>query len=280
MTMTNTRRSRVAGGALGLLLALAVAVPAAAAPPANDDFLAAPTVDVPGIYRGTVLDATTELGEKTHFRSGPYRSVWYRFRSTCSCRLTLDTAGSAFDTTLAVYTGSDLPSLTLVANDDDDSPTQRLGSTVRFEAERGKTYRVAIDSYRSALEPSGDYELTISDASIEGKGVTLTVDEGQTVSSVRSAGLRLVAGARRQVPVRIELVVTRRVARRLGLKSRVLGRTGGELDYGQQLRARIGLTPSARTALRGRSRLSATVRLTLRNHAPNRVLNVPVQLGG
>ena len=57
-----------------------------------------------------------------------------------------DTTGSAFDTLLAVYTGSSVSGLTQVASND-----QGLGiepaSRVRFDATAGVTYRIAVDGY-------------------------------------------------------------------------------------------------------------------------------------
>src|SRR5439155_1354738 len=63
---------------------------------------------------------------------------------------TLDTAGSSFDTLLAVYTGDAVGSLTLVASNDDnitcdDSTHGFHTSRVRFNARGGTVYHIAVD---------------------------------------------------------------------------------------------------------------------------------------
>ena len=71
--------------------------------------------------------ATTEAGEPTtHLRRRIVttgRTVWYTVTPSTTGQMTLYTAGSAFDTVLAVYTGSAVNGLTRVAcNDDADAP--------------------------------------------------------------------------------------------------------------------------------------------------------------
>ena len=60
--------------------------------------------------------------------------------------MTLSTAGSGFDTVLAVYTGSSVGALTAVVKNDDESATVRT-SKLTFTATAGVTYRIAIDGY-------------------------------------------------------------------------------------------------------------------------------------
>ena len=61
----------------------------------------------------------------------------------------IGTEGSDFDTLLAVYTGSSVDHLTLVAaNDDYDSTTR--ASDVTFHADANTTYHIAIDGKQSA----------------------------------------------------------------------------------------------------------------------------------
>jgi hypothetical protein len=57
--------------------------------------------------------------------------------------VTLDTVGSNIDTLLAVYTGTDLASLTEIASDNDSNQTSRLV----FDATRGTTYHIAVDNF-------------------------------------------------------------------------------------------------------------------------------------
>jgi hypothetical protein len=235
--------------------------------PANDSFADARKVGVPGRYTGNLADATAELGEPSHQRGvRPSRSVWFRFTARRSGRLSIQAVSAGCTSPVTVYTGTALDSL------------HRVGGstgTFRFRARRGRTYRIAVDCDSPTL---GDYELTISDGSIAGKGVALSIDPGQTVRSVRSSGLHVEATARRKVHVRVELVVGAREARRLGV-DRVLGRTRGTLDYNQSLPAVIRLTGKAGRRLDGVASVRAVVRLTLlKTDAPNRVLLVPVTL--
>jgi len=262
----------------GIVVVLGAASPAAAAPPANDSFASAQQIRVPGSVTGSIAEATGELGEPRHAGRGPNHSVWFRFRARRTGRLTIDTGGSRFDTTLAAYTGSDLSSLRRIASDDDSSPSGELGSTIRFTARAGETYHIAVDSY-SPQPQAVEFSLYVSDGSIRGKGIALEVEPGQTVSGVRDRGLRLVVSARRRSSVVIELRVTRRVARRLGVPSVVLGRLRGRIDYNQRRPGTVSLTPAARRALRGAGRLRATVQLAvLPTSAPNRFLRVPLRL--
>jgi len=62
--------------------------------------------------------------------------------------MTFDTAGSSFDTVLAVYTGSAVNSLTAVASDDDFGG--EVASQVQFNAVAGTVYHVAIDGASAA----------------------------------------------------------------------------------------------------------------------------------
>jgi hypothetical protein len=194
--------------------------------------------------------------------------VWYRFRARRTGKLTIDTVGSACQAAVAAYTGSDVSRLREVASE--------LGGPIRFVTRRGRSYHVAVNCEFPAL---GDVVLTLSDGSIRGKGVTVDVDAGQTVESLRSRGLRLVVAAKRKVRVGIQLRVRPAVARALGLDSPVLGRADGQLGYRQRRPAVVRLTAAAERALRDETGLSATVRLELLGtKAPNRVLNVSVRL--
>jgi hypothetical protein len=235
-----------------------------ATPPSNDDFADARHVRVPGLYQGENLEeATTELGEP---RSVGKYTVWYRIRPRHSSRLTLEADTANCDARVGAFTGSRLSSLHRIAE---------RSFAVRFNAQAGRTYRVRVSCTGGYV---GDYTLDVSDGSIAGKGVHMTVKPGQTLDSVRRHGLRLDVGARRKVGVSIDLGVDRRTARRLGSRDRVIGHVRGRLGYGQDAPATIRLERSARRALAHRHRLDATLRLTLLDHAPNRVLNVPVHL--
>jgi hypothetical protein len=263
---------------VGGALTLAVAAPAMAAPPSNNDFADATRLTIGHEFAGVVTDANAELGEPAHGPVGPHHTVWFRYRSPRNAKLTVDTGGSQFDTLLAAYTGRDVAHLHQVASDDDGSPSHDLGSTIRFKAHKGRTYRIAVDSYSPDNEP-GTYKLWLSDGGIAGKGVVMSVEPGQTVDSVRAHGLRLSVSARRKVPMAVSLRVSRSVARRLGLHSRVLGSTEGTIDYGQTLTAAVRLKRAAARALDGVDSLQAQVRLELpQSTSPDTVRTTRVSL--
>jgi len=117
-----------------------------AIPPANDNFANAEAVTgISGQKTGTNAGATKEAGEPNHAGSAGGRSVWWRWTAPASGSTTVNTFGSAFDTLLAVYTGTQVNSLTLVAANDDSGGL--LQSSVTFSASAGTTYNVAVDGF-------------------------------------------------------------------------------------------------------------------------------------
>jgi hypothetical protein len=243
----------------------------ATAPPDNDNFADAAKIEVGHEYTGSVREASAELGEPAHYGVGPHKTVWYRYRAPSKGRLTVE-ANAPDGVIVAAYTGSDVDDLELVAEG---------SGTIRFKAQRGRTYRIAVSSwYEEVLEPGHEeFKLWLSDGGIKGKGVALVVDPGQSVGGVRSHGLRLTISARRRVGMAVALRVSRATARRLGLHSRLLGRTRGTIDYDQSLHATIRLKRAARRALEDVDDLRGVVKLTLpRSTAPDKTLTVPVAL--
>jgi hypothetical protein len=126
-------------------------------PPPNNDSLANATVFVScaGTISGTNLNSTREAGEPNHSpdSNGGIHSVWYRWRSPSSGSVTFTTAGSGYDTVLAVYTGASVNSLSLIANNDDipDVPGQphQVTSSVTFSASADTVYQIAVDGYNN-----------------------------------------------------------------------------------------------------------------------------------
>ncbi len=121
--------------------------PTLGAAPAHNLFSAAQVLTGnAGVTTGTNLRATKEPGEPDHTGTPGGRSVWYRWTATANGLISLDTAGSNFDSVLAVYTGNSVGALTLLGgNDDVDRATRQSRVTVRASA--GTVYRVAVDGY-------------------------------------------------------------------------------------------------------------------------------------
>jgi len=77
--------------------------------------------------------------------------------------VTLSTVGSDFDTILAVYTGTALNALTVVAENDDLEPNVTLQSRVTFTATQNVTYQIAVDGYQDTNgTASGNIKLNIT----------------------------------------------------------------------------------------------------------------------
>ena len=139
---------------LGWNLVSPTAPPAPPPPPSNDNF-ANPRVIVgcSGSISGTNLNATREAGEPNHSPDGHggTHSVWYQWQSPGGGSVTFTTAGSSYDTVLAVYTGTSVDALTVIGKNDDipDVPGQphQVTSSLTFPASTGTVYRIAIDGY-------------------------------------------------------------------------------------------------------------------------------------
>ncbi|MCX8157379.1 MAG: immunoglobulin domain-containing protein [Verrucomicrobiae bacterium] len=109
---------------------------------------------------GNSAGATFEPAEPYHAGVPGGRSVWFAWTAPQDGLATVTTAGSTFDTVVAVYTGTRLMELEEVAsNDDDPSQTNALTSRVWFQARRGQTYQIAVDGYNGA---GGYYTLLVS----------------------------------------------------------------------------------------------------------------------
>lgn len=116
---------------------------------------------------GTIADdnvgATKEPGEPDHAGDPGGASVWYTWTPSGSGQATFTTDDGVnnvtVDTLLAVYTGSDVASLTYVAADDDYGVG--FNSQVSFYARAGQTYYIAVDGFLYFEGPSeGSFSLT------------------------------------------------------------------------------------------------------------------------
>ncbi len=125
-------------------------------PPSNDDFANARNVSgCSANVIGTILNATKETGEPNHSpdNNGGTHSVWYQWQAPSNGTAAFTTAGSAFDTVLAIYTGTSVNTLTLIGKNDDipDVPGQPhdVTSRVAFTAAAGTIYLIAVDGYNN-----------------------------------------------------------------------------------------------------------------------------------
>jgi hypothetical protein len=163
------------------------------APPANDTFANAQLLvgGSPSVT-GPSLNATKETGEPNHAGNSGGHSVWYQWTAPNTKPVTIDTVGSSFNTLLAVYTGSSVGNLTLVASNDDLGAPTNLQSRVAFNATAGTLYRIAVDGYNGA---AGDIVLTL-DQSVANDNFTSVVFIGGSFGTVHgiNAGATKEAG--------------------------------------------------------------------------------------
>lgn len=138
------------GGRLNLAKALGSATPPAPVRPANDSWAGA-TVAAGSSWTltGSNVDATSEVGEPAHAGSAPAKSVWWVWTAPSTGTCTLSTAGSTFDTVLAVYGGSSVSALTGVGAND-NSLLGGTTSLVTFPVTSGSVYRLAVDGKSGA----------------------------------------------------------------------------------------------------------------------------------
>lgn len=115
-------------------------------PPANDAFAAR------AILAGDALTITAfntqagaEPGEPGHGGRPAAQSVWWTWTAPARGSVTISTAGSDFDTTLAVYRGETLGALQLLAGD--HAGAGPSASEVTFDAAAGDICQIAVDGW-------------------------------------------------------------------------------------------------------------------------------------
>jgi hypothetical protein len=167
-------------------------------PPENNNFAAATAINnltTSGSvkYTGFNTLATKETGEPSHAGNAGGRSVWWKWTAPASGSVTLDTRGSYYDTTLAVYTGSALGSLTAIAANDDINPGIVQASTLNFTATTGTTYHFAVDGFDA---DTGGITLNLAFTASGGTLATITTQPASvTVTAGGSATFTVVATA-------------------------------------------------------------------------------------
>lgn len=114
--------------------------------PPNDQFADAQILSgSTGAVNGSNVGGGHQAGEPVHAENAGGASVWYAWNAPQDGIYTFDTAGSSFDTLLAVYTGSVLGSLSQVAANDDAGTG--VASAVSFTATAGTLYQIAVDGH-------------------------------------------------------------------------------------------------------------------------------------
>ena len=118
--------------------------------PFADNFAEAGTLGfaASGVGVGGNFGATTEAGEPKPDGITGGASVWVTWQPQFNGLATFTTAGSGFDTLLAVYTGTTPGALTPVAADDDSAGF--LNATVTFAVSAGTSYSIQVDGFYGA----------------------------------------------------------------------------------------------------------------------------------
>lgn len=101
-----------------------------------------------GFGVGTNSLASREPNEPLHASRRGGKSIWVTYRPPGTGTLTLSTAGSTFDTLLAVYTGDQLDQLTLVGANDDGAAG--FASELKLPVQGGSNYAIALDGRSGA----------------------------------------------------------------------------------------------------------------------------------
>lgn len=153
-TINATVPSAATNGPITIRSAGGVAVSAAAftinAVLNNDMFVNAQVITTgTGSISSYNTGATKEVGEPSHAGNAGGKSVWFKWTAPASGVVEFHTDNNSFDTLLAVYTGSAVGSLSVIASNDDALANN--ASQVSFTASVGVVYRIAVDGYSGAV---------------------------------------------------------------------------------------------------------------------------------
>jgi hypothetical protein len=135
-------------------------------PPANDNFSAAISKSLSSTpVSGSTTFATLQTGEPKPYSStkdcgiyGISNSVWWKITPNYNGDIKVSTAGSSFDTVVALYKGSSLTSLQQV-NCSNDNSSPNWTDNMRADVEAGQTYYLQLSGTGGAR--SGSYKLDV-----------------------------------------------------------------------------------------------------------------------
>ena len=148
--------------------------------PFNDDFASRAIITGTTItLRSNNRGATIEPGEPGHAGTdNAGASLWWLWVAPTSGTVIVDTAGSDFDTTLDIYTGSTLATLVPVTSNDNSGTT--VTSRVAFPVTALASYIIAVSGKNSA---SGYTQLSISPAPANDNFANATPLSGESAQS-------------------------------------------------------------------------------------------------
>jgi hypothetical protein len=149
--------------------------------PANDSF-STPTAftGIPATVTSSNIAATLQINEPLPDAPGSstaqssQASVWFTWTAPITGAVQIDTLGSNFDTIVAVWTGSNLTTLSEIASNDEYGGSQ---SAVFIDVIMGVTYRIAIYGY---FDDRGAITLNIANDITSRISGTITGPNGTT----------------------------------------------------------------------------------------------------
>jgi outer membrane protein assembly factor BamB/subtilisin family serine protease len=129
--------------------------------PDNDNFASAKVVSGPSfVVASSTRNASAETGEPKIAGAGKGHSIWYKWTAPAGGRYQLAAFSTEADMVAAVYTGSAVSALTLVAANN-NSASYNSDSLVTFTATAGQTYYFAVDN---ADADGGDCTISLNDS--------------------------------------------------------------------------------------------------------------------
>ncbi|MBM4151976.1 MAG: hypothetical protein FJ220_00440 [Kiritimatiellaceae bacterium] len=133
------------------------------AAPANDSF-SSPKVltGLPVTVVSNNVDATLQTNEPlpSFYTDYAEASVWFSWTATNSQSVQIDTTNSSIDTILAVWRGTNIANLTLLAQNDDGGGSVGVQSRIYLNVTNGHNYRIAVYGYGE--DNRGNIALNIS----------------------------------------------------------------------------------------------------------------------
>jgi M6 family metalloprotease-like protein len=118
---------------------------------------------IPFSHSGSTAGATEEGGEPAPSCAPIGKTVWYRFVPGANQTVTFSTAGSGFDSVLAVWRGTSLGALTQVGCDDDGVAAGGASRIQSLALTAGQTYYIQVGGYRSTnTTANGSYSLSMT----------------------------------------------------------------------------------------------------------------------
>ncbi len=149
----------------------------------NDAFANRTTITgLTPVYTGTTTSATKETGEPNHAGYYGGKSIWLTWTAPADSIVTVDTIGSNFDTLLAVYQGSAVNALTLVASDDQSGGNNT--SRLVYSTRTGHVVQIAVDGWSGA---SGNVTLHLTAVPIVAPNAAPSITS-QPVNQAATAG--------------------------------------------------------------------------------------------